>query len=79
VSFRVIAKWMRMAGVDHTHAGTVVGKLEGDPNMIKVEPGFPLDRTETNDRHIHYTMHSYAADDAHGTRYQGNGSGPEPD
>src|SRR3984957_3537175 len=35
VSFRVIAKWMRMAGVDHIHAGTVVGKLEGDPNVIK--------------------------------------------
>ncbi|MCU1660651.1 MAG: ribulose-bisphosphate carboxylase large subunit [Pseudonocardia sp.] len=32
VSFRVIAKWMRLAGVDHIHAGTVVGKLEGDPN-----------------------------------------------
>jgi len=30
VSFRVIAKWMRLAGVDHLHAGTVVGKLEGD-------------------------------------------------
>jgi ribulose-bisphosphate carboxylase large chain len=34
VSFRVIAKWMRMAGVDHIHAGTVVGKLEGDPRVI---------------------------------------------
>src|SRR5215468_10125021 len=32
ISFRVIAKWMRLAGVDHIHAGTVVGKLEGDPN-----------------------------------------------
>jgi ribulose-bisphosphate carboxylase large chain len=31
ISFRVIAKWMRLAGVDHIHAGTVVGKLEGDP------------------------------------------------
>ncbi len=31
VSFRVIAKWMRLAGVDHIHCGTVVGKLEGDP------------------------------------------------
>jgi ribulose-bisphosphate carboxylase large chain len=31
VSFRVISKWVRMMGVDHTHAGTVVGKLEGDP------------------------------------------------
>jgi ribulose-bisphosphate carboxylase large chain len=35
VSFRVIAKWMRMAGIDHIHAGTIVGKLEGDPNVIK--------------------------------------------
>ena len=35
VSFRVIAKWMRMAGVDHLHAGTIVGKLEGDPNVIQ--------------------------------------------
>jgi ribulose-bisphosphate carboxylase large chain len=31
VSFRVLAKWCRMLGVDHVHAGTVVGKLEGDP------------------------------------------------
>jgi len=31
VSFRVIAKWARLIGVDHVHAGTVVGKLEGDP------------------------------------------------
>jgi ribulose-bisphosphate carboxylase large chain len=31
VSFRVIGKWVRMMGVDHVHAGTVVGKLEGDP------------------------------------------------
>ncbi len=35
VNFRVICKWMRMAGVDHIHAGTVVGKLEGDPYMVK--------------------------------------------
>ena len=35
VSFRVIAKWMRMAGVDHIHAGTIVGKLEGDPNVVQ--------------------------------------------
>jgi ribulose-bisphosphate carboxylase large chain len=34
ISFRVLAKWMRLAGVDHLHAGTVVGKLEGDPNAI---------------------------------------------
>jgi ribulose-bisphosphate carboxylase large chain len=37
MSFRVISKWMRLAGVDHIHAGTVVGKLEGDP---KTTAGF---------------------------------------
>ncbi|HEV3365613.1 MAG TPA: RuBisCO large subunit C-terminal-like domain-containing protein, partial [Acidimicrobiia bacterium] len=35
VNFRVIAKWVRLLGVDHVHAGTVVGKLEGDPNIIR--------------------------------------------
>ena len=35
VSFRVIAKWMRLAGVDHIHAGTAVGKLEGDPPTVQ--------------------------------------------
>ncbi|RDI95382.1 ribulose-bisphosphate carboxylase large subunit [Meiothermus sp. QL-1] len=35
INFRVLAKWMRMLGVDHIHAGTIVGKLEGDPNLTK--------------------------------------------
>jgi ribulose-bisphosphate carboxylase large chain len=35
INFRVICKWMRMSGVDHIHAGTVVGKLEGDPSTVK--------------------------------------------
>jgi ribulose-bisphosphate carboxylase large chain len=34
VSFRVISKWCRLLGVDHIHAGTVVGKLEGDPHIV---------------------------------------------
>ncbi len=34
VSFRVLAKWCRLLGVDHIHAGTVVGKLEGDPRNV---------------------------------------------
>lgn len=34
VNFRVYAKWCRMLGVDHIHAGTVVGKLEGDPGAV---------------------------------------------
>ncbi|RTG99211.1 ribulose-bisphosphate carboxylase large subunit [Thermus scotoductus] len=35
INFRVLAKWMRMLGVDHIHAGTAVGKLEGDPNLVR--------------------------------------------
>ncbi|MFZ9812906.1 MAG: form I ribulose bisphosphate carboxylase large subunit [Burkholderiaceae bacterium] len=35
ISFRVIAKWLRMAGVDHLHTGTAVGKLEGDPMTVQ--------------------------------------------
>jgi ribulose-bisphosphate carboxylase large chain len=48
MNFRVICKWMRLAGVDHLHAGTVVGKLEGDPLMIRgfydtlLEPRTPV-------------------------------------
>ena len=35
VSFRVISKWMRLAGVDHVQAGTVVGNLDSNQLMIK--------------------------------------------
>lgn len=35
VNFRVISKWLRLAGCDHLHTGTVVGKLEGDPRAVK--------------------------------------------
>jgi ribulose-bisphosphate carboxylase large chain len=35
INFRVNCKWMRMSGVDHIHAGTVVGKLEGDPKAVR--------------------------------------------
>lgn len=31
--FRVLAKALRMSGGDHIHAGTVVGKLEGEREM----------------------------------------------
>ncbi|MBI3763551.1 MAG: ribulose-bisphosphate carboxylase large subunit, partial [Chloroflexi bacterium] len=29
IHMRVVAKWLRLAGGDHLHTGTVVGKLEG--------------------------------------------------
>src|SRR6266513_5207255 len=35
VNFRVLSKWCRLLGVDHIHSGTVVGKLEGDPAIIR--------------------------------------------
>ena len=31
----MIAKWLRLAGVDHLHTGTAVGKLEGDPMTVQ--------------------------------------------
>lgn len=31
----MIAKWLRLAGVDHLHCGTAVGKLEGDPLTVQ--------------------------------------------
>ncbi len=34
------------------------------------EPGFRLDRQESNDRVIHYTLQPYAAEKPHGDRYQ---------
>lgn len=35
------------------------------------EPGFRVDRQETSDRRIRYTLHAYAADQPHGLRYRG--------
>ncbi|MHB8145666.1 MAG: form I ribulose bisphosphate carboxylase large subunit [Vulcanimicrobiaceae bacterium] len=49
VNFRVICKWVRLMGVDHIHAGTVVGKLEGDPNNVAgYYDTLRLDRIERN-------------------------------
>ena len=47
-------------------------------NRSQVEPGFRLDRTESNDRHV--PVHdALLPGDAARTRYHGNGSVPEPD
>ena len=56
VSFRVLAKWCRLLGVDHIHAGTVVGKLEGDPNMIRgYYDTLRLDKVPANPLHGLYS------------------------
>ena len=44
----------------------------------KVEPGYRLDRTETSDRRINYTLYAYAAEKPHGARYQDDDKGPDP-
>jgi ribulose-bisphosphate carboxylase large chain len=34
IHFRVLAKALRMSGGDHLHSGTVVGKLEGEREVL---------------------------------------------
>ena len=46
-------------------------------NRPATEPGFRLDRQETSDRRIRYSLHAYAADRPRGTRYGSGGAGPE--
>ncbi|MET8154073.1 form I ribulose bisphosphate carboxylase large subunit [Actinoplanes sp. NPDC049668] len=62
VSFRVIAKWCRLIGIDHVHAGTVVGKLEGDPATTR---GFydtlRLDHIPANPAHGIYCDQDWAS------------------
>jgi ribulose-bisphosphate carboxylase large chain len=52
ISFRVIAKWSRLAGVDHIHAGTVVGKLEGDP--LSTRGFYDILREDHNPRRLEH-------------------------
>jgi len=47
-------------------------------NRPASEPGFRLDRQETSDRQIRYSLHPYAADQPSGQRY-GQPSGDMPD
>ena len=62
VSFRVLAKWCRLLGVDHIHAGTVVGKLEGDPNMIRgYYDTLRLDKVPANPLHGLYFDQEWAS------------------
>ena len=62
VSFRVISKWCRLLGVDHIHAGTVVGKLEGDPSMIRgYYDTLRLDRIPINPAHGIYFDQEWAS------------------
>lgn len=35
INFHVVAKWLRLAGGDHLHVGTVLGKLEGSWQHVR--------------------------------------------
>jgi ribulose-bisphosphate carboxylase large chain len=58
VSFRVIAKWLRLAGCDHLHTGTAVGKLEGDPLTVQGYYNVCRDSVTKTDlpRGLHFDM-----------------------
>jgi ribulose-bisphosphate carboxylase large chain len=62
VSFRVLGKWCRLLGVDHIHAGTVVGKLEGDPNTVAgYYDSLRLDHVPANPLHGLYFDQDWAS------------------
>jgi ribulose-bisphosphate carboxylase large chain len=52
VSFRVIAKWCRLIGVDHLHAGTVVGSWRATPTW---SPGTTTCSARTSSRRTSLT------------------------
>jgi ribulose-bisphosphate carboxylase large chain len=59
IHYRVLAKWLRLAGGDHLHSGTVVGKLEGDRDAtlgvldLMREDYVPADRS----RGVYFDQH----------------------
>jgi ribulose-bisphosphate carboxylase small chain len=53
--------------------GRQTSRLSFIVNRPREEPGFRLERQETSDRQIHYTLHSYAAEDPVGRRYGNDG------
>jgi ribulose-bisphosphate carboxylase large chain len=62
VNFRVLSKWCRLLGVDHIHSGTVVGKLEGDPAIIRgYYDTLRLDHVPANPAHGIYFDQDWAS------------------
>jgi len=60
--------YVRVNGYDRTY-GRQTTALSFIVNRPKDEPGFRLDRQESHDRVVRYTLHSYAADKPKGKRY----------
>ena len=78
VSFRVIAKWLRLAGCDHLHAGTAVGKLEGDPLTVQGYYHVCRDaftRRDCGPARIHFAVAADAGEIEVSGRLSGTGGG----
>ena len=54
-----------------TSRGRQTTRLQFIVNRPQHEPGFRLNRQETHDRVVRYTLQSYAAEAPHGSRYDG--------
>ena len=61
--------YVRVSAFDSTR-GTESVTLSFIVNRPKEEPGFRLVRTDTNGRHVQFTLHSYATDRPEGERYR---------
>ncbi len=61
-------QYVRVTAYDST-LGRQTTALSFIVNRPAIEPGFRLERQESADRQIRYTLHSYAADRPHGERY----------
>ena len=61
--------YIRVNGYDRSYGRQTTG-LSFIVNRPADEPGFRLQRQETSDRRIHYTLHSYATDRPRGARYE---------
>ena len=60
--------YIRVSGYDRRH-GRQTTAISFIVNRPPEEPGFRLERQETSDRRIRYTLHSYATDRPVGRRY----------
>ncbi len=68
------AQYIKVIAYDPRH-GRQTTALDFIVNRPATEPGFRLQRQEASDRHINYTLQSYAAERPHGDRYtEGNGA-----
>jgi ribulose-bisphosphate carboxylase small chain len=61
--------YIKVSGYDRSHCRSTTA-LSFIVNRPKNEPGFHVERAETNDRRITYTIRSYAADRPAGERYR---------